>query len=273
MTLNTTQYLEARKALIDRKLAELLPPKEDYPSSIHQALHYSVEGGKRIRPILTLAACETVGGEAEDALVSACGIELIHAFSLVHDDLPCLDNDDMRRGQPTVHKKFGEPIALLAGDALLSLGFELLSRDGSSLKQIEVLQEISRAIGTYGMIGGQVAELELEGKEPDLPRLEYVHSHKTGALIAASVKIGGILGDGNPQEVEALFKYGEYVGFTFQIVDDIIDGEGYSVIFEAKGAKAEAERLTMKAKEHLKIFGERGDILSQLADFILYRNR
>ena len=271
--MNLERYFEERKRLIEKTLSELLPPKEEYPPTIHQALHYSLEGGKRIRPILALAACEVVGGKIEDALVPSCGIELIHTFSLVHDDLPCIDNDEMRRGRPTVHKKFGESIALLAGDALLTLGFELLSRDGTSSRQIQALREISRAIGTYGMIGGQVADLELRGKEPDLPRLEYVHTHKTGALIAASLKVGGVLGGGSPEEVKELFQFGEYIGFTFQIVDDIIDGDGYSVIFEPKAAKEEAERLTLKAKEHLKIFGERAQTLEALADFILNRNQ
>lgn len=267
-------YLEERRRLIDNALTKLLPAKEEYPVNLHQALHYSLEGGKRIRPILALAACEAVGGRAKDALVAACSIELIHTFSLVHDDLPCLDNDEIRRGQPTVHKKFGESIALLAGDALLSLGFECLSRNhASTSRQIQVLQELSHAIGTHGMIGGQVADLEIREKEPDLPRLEYIHTHKTGVLIAASLKIGGILGGGTPREARELFKFGEYVGFTFQIVDDIIDGEGYALIFEVKGARAEAERLTEKGKEHLKIFGKKGARLSALADFILNRKR
>ena len=266
------RYLKERKRLVDKALVRLLPPKKDYPASLHGALHYSLVGGKRIRPILTLAACEAVGGKVKDALVSACAIEIIHAFSLVHDDLPCMDDDAWRRGQPTVHKKFGESTALLAGDALLSLGFELLAKDGvSSLRQVRVLRELSHAIGTYGMIGGQVADLELQGKEPDLPSLEYVHSHKTGALIAASLKIGGILGGGNPKEIRALSKFGEYVGFTFQIVDDIIDREGYSLLFEVKGAREEAKKLTLKAKRHLQRFGKRGEPLSQLADFILNR--
>ena len=269
--MNLAQYLKERKALIDKTLAELLPPKNDYPSTLHQAIHYSLHGGKRIRPILALAACEAVGGKMKQALDAACGIELIHAFSLVHDDLPCIDNDDTRRGRPTVHKKFGESIALLAGDALLSLGFELLSQNGTSSRQVEVLRELSHAIGTYGMIGGQVADLELRGKEPDLPSLEYVHTHKTGVLIAVSLKTGGILGGGSPEEVEELFKFGEYIGFTFQIVDDIIDGEGYALIFEPKGARREAEKLTQRAKAHLKIFGPRGKNLAALADFILTR--
>ena len=269
--MNLAAYLEERRALIDQALAELLPSKNDYPSALHHAIHYSLEGGKRIRPTLALAACEAVGGRVKDALVAACGIELIHAFSLVHDDLPCIDNDEMRRGQPTVHKKFGESIALLTGDALLSLGFEFLSGDGTSARQVQVLRELSHAIGTYGMIGGQVADLELRGKEPDLPSLEYVHTHKTGALIAASLKTGGVLGGGSPKEVEELFKFGEYIGFTFQIVDDIMDGEGYSLIFEPKGARGEAEKLTQKAKAHLAIFGERGKTLEALSDFILNR--
>ncbi len=271
MNRSITQYLKAKKHLVDKTLVSLLPPKEEYPASLHRAIHYSVEGGKRIRPILALASCEAVGGSVGEILPAACGIELVHAFSLVHDDLPCLDNDDFRRGRPTVHKKFGEAVALLAGDALLNLGFELLLKSGKTSTQIRVIRELSRAIGTYGMIGGQVAELEVDGKEPDLPKLEYIHSHKTGALIAASLKIGALLGGGSPKEVEELFKFGEYVGFTFQIVDDIMDGEGYSLLFEAKGAKEEAERLTVKAKEHLKPFGKKGETLAALADFILNR--
>jgi len=265
------RYLEEKRVLINETLTEFLPPKEEYPHSIHEALHYSLKGGKRIRPILALAACETVGGQAKEALPAACGIELIHTFSLVHDDLPCMDNDDLRRGQPTVHKKFGEAVALLAGDALLNIGFELLLKEGTPTRRVQVVQELSRAIGTRGMIGGQVAELELNGKDLDLPKLEYVHTHKTGALIAASLKVGALLGGGRLKEVEELFKFGEYVGFTFQIVDDIIDGEGYCLLFDRKGAKREAERLTLKAKTHLKRFGRRGKLLADLADLILYR--
>ncbi|MFH1857753.1 MAG: polyprenyl synthetase family protein [Candidatus Omnitrophota bacterium] len=271
MTFHLENYLKTKRALIDEALEKLLPPENEYPLSIHQALRYSLKGGKRIRPILALAACETVGAKAEEALAAACGIELIHTFSLVHDDLPCMDNDDLRRGQPTVHKKFGEAVALLTGDALLSLGFELATRGGSPSRQGQVLETLSHAIGIYGMIGGQAAELELVGKEPELPKLEYVHSHKTGALIAASLKIGATLGGGTPQEIEELFKFGEYVGFAFQIVDDIIDGEGYLAIFGTKGAKEEAERLTQKAKVHLTIFGSRGEVLNALADLILHR--
>ncbi|MBI4436238.1 MAG: polyprenyl synthetase family protein [Candidatus Omnitrophica bacterium] len=267
------RYLEEKRGLIDKAFTEFLPSQEEYPPSIHRALHYSLEGGKRIRPILTLAACEAVGGKVKEALPAACGIELIHAFSLVHDDLPCMDNDDFRRGQPSVHKKFGEAVALLAGDALLTIGFGLLLKKGTPAKKVQVAQELSRAIGTRGMIGGQVAELELNGKELDLPKLEYIHTHKTGALIAASLKVGGILGGGRPKEVEELFKFGEYIGFTFQIVDDIIDGEGYCLLFDRKGAEREAERLTLKAKTHLKRFGTRGEILANLADLILHRTQ
>ena len=266
------QYLKTEQKRIQEALDHYLPSGDEYPPVIHQAIRYSLEGGKRIRPILALAACEAVGGVAEMALPAACAIEIVHAFSLVHDDLPCLDNDEVRRGQPTVHRKFGEAVALLTGDALLTLAFELIAQaDGSAQKQVEVMTELTRAIGTQGMIGGQIADLEAKGKEIDLPKLEYIHTHKTGALIAASVKVGGILGGGTPQELMELLKFGEYVGFTFQIVDDIMDKDGYCLMFEVKGARAEAEKLTAKAKEHLGIFGKRGQALEALAEFILNR--
>ena len=265
-------YLETQRRQIDGALDGYLPSENDYPPAIHQAIRYSLEGGKRIRPILTLAACEAVGGPAQAALPAACAIEMIHAFSLVHDDLPCLDNDDLRRGQPTVHRKFGEAVALLTGDALLTLAFELIAKsDGNPQRQVRVLTELTRAIGTQGMIGGQVADLEAKGKELDLPKLEYIHTHKTGALIAASVKVGGILGGGTLPQLKELLKFGEYVGFTFQIVDDIMDKDGYCLLVEVKGARAEAEKLTAKAKEHLEVFEKKGQALKALADFILNR--
>ncbi len=266
------RYLETQQRVINQTLHQALPKDETYPPVIHQAIRYSLEGGKRIRPVLALTACETVGGSPEAVLSAACAIELVHAFSLVHDDLPCLDNDEMRRGRPTVHRKFGEAVALLAGDALLTLAFELIAKaDGRPERQIQVMTELTRAIGTQGMIGGQIADLEAKGKEPDLPKLEYIHTHKTGALIAASVKVGGILGGGTSRQIEELFKFGEYIGFTFQIVDDIMDKDGYCLLFEVKGARAEAEKLTAKAKEHLEVFGEKGQALKALADFILNR--
>ena len=267
------RYLQQQQKRVNQALQEYLPADETYPPVVHRALRYSLEGGKRIRPLLTLAACEVVGGSAKAALPAACAIELVHAFSLVHDDLPCLDNDDTRRGQPTVHRKFGEAVALLAGDALLTLAFELIAKaNGHPRRQVRVMSELTRAIGTQGMIGGQIADLEAKGKEPDLPRLEYIHTHKTGALIAASVKVGGILGGGSPGQVQELLKFGEYIGFTFQIVDDIMDKDGYCLLFEVKGARAEAQRLTAKAKEHLEGFGRKGQALRALADFILNRN-
>ena len=271
--MDLAQYLKRRQKRVNEAIDRYLPPDETYPPVIHQAIRYSLGGGKRIRPVLALAACETVGGSLNSALPAACAIELVHAFSLVHDDLPCLDNDDLRRGQPTVHRKFGEAVALLAGDALLTLAFELIAKaNGHPKRQVQVMTELTRAIGTQGMIGGQIADLEAKGKEPDLPKLEYIHTHKTGALIAASVKVGGILGGGTPKQIQELFKFGEYVGFTFQIVDDIIDKDGYCLLFEVEGARAQAQRLTAKATEHLEVFGKKGQALRALADFILNRD-
>jgi len=191
------RYLRAQKSLVDEALGRYLPPEEHYPSVIFQAMRYSVfAGGKRLRPILALAAAEAVGAGAEAVLPVACALECIHTYSLIHDDLPALDNDDFRRGNLTNHKVFGEANAILAGDALLTFAFELMTdarhwRDGMPASLLQVVYEIAQAIGTFGMIGGQVVDLQMERQEVDLKTLRYIHSHKTGALIRTSVRSGG----------------------------------------------------------------------------------
>jgi geranylgeranyl diphosphate synthase, type II len=217
-------------------------------------MRYSLfAGGKRVRPILAIAATEAVGGTAEDVLPMACALECIHTYSLIHDDLPALDNDDYRRGRLTNHKVFGEANAILAGDALLTFAFELMG-DVRQWKQfmparvVQVIHEVAHAIGTFGMIGGQVVDLQMEGQDVELPTLQYIHAHKTGALIRASVRSGAILGGGSPAEVEALTHYGTHVGLAFQIVDDILDVEGASAVLgKTAGKDAAAGKPTYPA--------------------------
>jgi len=290
------KYLEQKREIIDEALNQYLPPETEYPQTIHEAMRYSVfAGGKRLRPILVIAAAEVVGGGAEKVLPTACAIELIHTFSLIHDDLPAIDNDDYRRGKLTCHKVFGEDMAILAGDGLLTHAFQLLAQN-SEIKTINkeamplVIKEVAAAIGTLGLIGGEVVDIQSEGKEIDLPRLEYIHSHKTGALIAISLRVGAMLMDAQEEEIEALFQYGKLIGLAFQIVDDILNVEGdevqlgkpvgsdlrqkkatYPALLGIEESRQKARRLVEEAKKELEIFGEKGEILRLLADFVVER--
>jgi geranylgeranyl diphosphate synthase, type II len=290
------RYLQEQKALVDDALARYLPGEENYPQAIFQAMRYSLfAGGKRVRPILAIAATETVGGTAEDVLPMACALECIHTYSLIHDDLPALDNDDYRRGRLTNHKVFGEANAILAGDALLTFAFELMG-DVRQWKQfmparvVQVIHEVAHAIGTFGMIGGQVVDLQMEGQDVDLPTLQYIHAHKTGALIRASVRGGAILGGGSPAEVEALTHYGTHVGLAFQIMDDILDVRGdeqrmgKALRKDDERQKATYPRLVGLAESEIRAqtavtagiaalepFGEGGTVLRDLARFIIAR--
>jgi geranylgeranyl diphosphate synthase type II len=290
------RYLREQKALVDGALARYLPTEENYPQAIFEAMRYSVfAGGKRVRPILAIAAAETVGGTAEGVLPLACALECIHTYSLIHDDLPALDNDDYRRGRLTNHKVFGEANAILAGDALLTFAFELMA-DARHWKQfvparvVQVMQEVAYAIGTFGMIGGQVVDLQMEGQDVDLPTLQYIHAHKTGALMRASVRSGAILGGGSPAEVEALTEYGTHIGLAFQIMDDILDVRGdeqlmgktlrkdderrkatYPRLMGLSEAEARAQAAVTAGIAVLERFGERGAMLRKLAHFIIAR--
>jgi len=290
------RYLQVQKALVDDALARYLPGEENYPQAIFQAMRYSLfAGGKRLRPILAIAAAETVGGTAEDVLPMACALECIHTYSLIHDDLPPLDNDDYRRGRLTNHKVFGEANAILAGDALLTFAFELMG-DARQWKQfvparvVQVMHEVAHAIGTFGMIGGQVVDLQTEGQDVDLPALQYIHAHKTGALMRVSVRSGAILGGGSPAEVEALTHYGTHVGLAFQIMDDILDVRGDEQLMgkalrkDDERQKATYPRLVGLAESEVRAqtaiaagiaalepFGEWGAVLRDLARFIIAR--
>lgn len=289
-------YLEQRRSQIDAALERFLLPETTYPRSLYRAMRYSVfAGGKRLRPILAIAGYEAVGGEGDVILPFACALEMIHTYSLIHDDLPAMDDDDYRRGQPTSHRVFGEALAILAGDALLTEAFGLMTKpeevdglDGRIV--VQVINEISRAAGVRGMVGGQVVDIESEGKTVDFATVQWLHRHKTGALIVASVRTGGLLGGGGEQEMAALTDYGEGVGLTFQIIDDILDVEGdeadlgkrvgmdqekgkvtYPACIGLERSRVVAEELIEKGLKALEIFDDRADPLRGIARFILER--
>ncbi|OIO39555.1 MAG: hypothetical protein AUJ72_00550 [Candidatus Omnitrophica bacterium CG1_02_46_14] len=272
-------YLIKQTKTINKALDGFLPKKTEYPKTLHEAMRYSVfSGGKRIRPVFVLEACTAVGGDRKKVLPAACAVEFIHNYSLIHDDLPCMDDDDLRRGQKTCHKKFNEETALLAGDALLTLAFRVLSTvpKASSAegfkRQLISASWIAEAIGSRGMVGGQAVDLECQDKDIELPTIDYINMHKTGSLIAVCLRVGAYLGGGSKAEVQALFRYGKYVGLLFQIVDDIIDREGYAKSVGVPEARKQAEELLSKATKELVKFGRKSLILNQIADFILTRN-
>ena len=287
------QYLEAMRQRVDAALDQWLPPAAEHPPQIHEAMRYSVlAGGKRVRPILALAAAEAAGGGAEDALPAAAALEMIHTYSLIHDDLPAMDDDDFRRGRPTCHKVYGEAIAILAGDALLTHAFHVLADPRAmpgvpATRRVQVVYEVAEAAGSRGMVGGQVVDILSEDREIGPETLRYLHAHKTGALIRASVRVGGILGGANGVALEDLSGYGDRVGLAFQVVDDILDLEGateelgkpagsdlkkkkatYPALMGIEGSRREAARLIDEAKAALAAFGEKAWALAALADFI-----
>ena len=264
-------YLKQRQALINRALEQLLPTVETFPPVIHEAMRYSTLGeGKRIRPILTLAAAEAVGGALEDALPAACAIELVHAYSLVHDDLPAMDDDDMRRGRPSCHKRFGEAIGILTGDALLTHSFWILARQRRRpAAWLKIAQELAYGAGTMGMIGGQVVDIDFSKR--DRASLEYILAHKTGALISTAVRIGGMAGGARAVALRRLSRYGECVGLVFQLVDDLLDRDGVVVAWGEAETRHRAEQLTEQARRAANFFGRRGEPLVELAEFVLTR--
>lgn len=288
------EYLAGQVKVIDRVLDEWVPAETVAPESIHRAMRYSLfAGGKRIRPILAMAAARAIGADTVGIENAAGALELIHTYSLIHDDLPALDNDDLRRGRPTCHKMFGEALAILAGDALLTLAFEVLSRlpGVAAERKIWLVEELSRAAGTVGgMIAGQVHDIEGERQAPSALLLESIHRAKTGALLRASVRMGAIYAGAGAGELTALSEYGEHVGLAFQIVDDVLDVEGSSEALGKTAGKDEAqqkitfpavyglERSRRMAEEErqaahasLAEFGERAERLRQIADFIVKR--
>lgn len=291
-------YLTERKVLIDAALERFLTGMEGGPEIIHEAVRYSLfAGGKRIRPILCLAAAEAVGGGGQDCLPCACALEMIHTYSLIHDDLPAMDNDDYRRGKATSHRKFGEGIAILAGDALLTEAFHLLSRpeftkNGNTEQHLQVINLIARAAGMAGMVGGQVMDLEGEGKTLPLETIEDIHRRKTGAMLTVSVVSGAILAGATAAQTAVLASYGQDIGLAFQIADDILNVAGDSVLM-GKGTGSDISRgkttfpalmgleasrnrlaeLVERAAAHLAAFDHRADPLRNIAGYIMERNR
>jgi geranylgeranyl diphosphate synthase type II len=217
--------LKAYADRVDTRLRELLPPVDRMPAELHSAMRYScLSPGKRLRPAMCMASAEAVGGSVEAVLDAACAVEMLHCFSLIHDDLPALDNDDLRRGLPTCHKKFGEAIAILAGDSLLALAFETLAGcPGEPTRVLSALRELGHATGTDGLAGGEAVDILSEGKVIDNDTLEFIHTRKTGALISATCAIGATLGGGTEAQIEGLRRYGAKVGLAFQIADDLLN--------------------------------------------------
>jgi len=295
------EYIDTRRKQVDSALERYLPREDSSLAEHIKAMRYSLfAGGKRVRPILCLAAAESVkdfdNDFPETVMLAACALECIHTYSLIHDDLPAMDDDDLRRGKPTNHKVFGEAGAILAGDSLLTYAFELLSRDAQQAlparDRLAIISIISKAVGPEGMVGGQFLDLTHEGKEVDYAMLREIHSRKTGALITASVQTGGVLGSSTPEQFEALTRYGLKIGLAFQIIDDLLNVEGtaeqlgkaagsdaarnkatYPALFGVARTRKKAEEAAGEALAALGGFDERASMLRELAQYIISRKR
>ncbi|MHB9074959.1 MAG: polyprenyl synthetase family protein [Desulfobaccales bacterium] len=289
-------YLEERRGLINRTLQAYLPQVRGPAFRVTQAMHYSLfVGGKRLRPILCLAAAEAVGGDAGEVLPVACALEMIHTYSLIHDDLPAMDDDDLRRGQPTCHKQYDEATAILAGDGLLTEAFRILAAaagkyEGRERVLLDVVNLVASAAGYQGMVGGQMLDLLAEGRQVTLKELETIHRAKTGALLTAAVRAGALMGGGNRAEVSALTTYGEKFGLAFQITDDLLDVEGetaemgkaagmdekrqkatYPAVLGLEATRAWSRRLVVEAVASLESFQAKAEPLRELAQYLLVR--
>ena len=291
--MDLTAYLKSRQKMIDRALDHFLPKERALPPTIHKAMRYSLfAGGKRLRPILCLAAAEGCKGKAAAALPLACAMECIHTYSLVHDDLPSMDNDDFRRGRATCHRVFGNGIAVLAGDALLTVAFEIAARTRPKRRysMAEILREIAIAAGSRKLIAGQVADLEAEGKRVSRDELRYIHENKTAAMITTSIRLGAMSANADAKKLRALTKFGHSLGLAFQVIDDILDvtqtseklGKSagkdvaaqkatYPAVIGLDASRVEARRLTKNAQGALKLFGREAEPLRELANYLLAR--
>lgn len=287
-------YLKSRQKEIDRVLDRYLPKAIVPPTTIHKAMRYSLfAGGKRLRPILCLAASEACGGKIKSALPLACALECIHTYSLVHDDLPSMDNDDFRRGRATCHKVFGDGIAVLAGDALLTIAFEIAAQAEESRRYDlrEMLRELSDAASSRKLIAGQVADLEAEGKKVTRAQLRYIHENKTAAILTTSVRLGAMSANATARQLSAITEFGRSLGLAFQVIDDILDvtqtseklGKSagkdvaahkatYPSVIGLEKSRAEAQRLTKRAHFSLEVFGNKAARLHALANYLLERD-
>lgn len=296
MTEALKPYLKERVKIVDKALNGFLPKASVRPATVHEAMRYSLfAGGKRLRPILSLAAAEACDGSYENALAPAAAAECLHTYTLIHDDLPCMDDDDLRRGMPTCHVKFGEGVAVLAGDGLLTISFEILAKTPPT-KRYDVgayVTELAVASGSRNLIGGQILDLEGEGSDVLLTpaQLKFIHQSKTAALLTASIRLGAMSANATPKKLEALTTYGQSLGLAFQVIDDILDvtqtseklGKSagkdeasnkstYPALFGLEKSRKEAARLTKQAHEALKPFGKKGRRLSEIADYLLDRD-
>ena len=292
--MNIKTYLVSRQKLIERALDRYLPKANTKPATLHRAMRYSLfAGGKRLRPILCLAATEASGGKIRNALPLACALECIHTYSLVHDDLPSMDNDDFRRGRPTCHKVFGDAIAILAGDGLLTIAFEIVSsaKPTSRYDTSSLLREIAVAAGSQRLIAGQVADLEAEGKNVKRDQLQFIHQNKTAAILKTSVRLGAMSANADAKKLSAVTRFGQRLGLAFQIIDDILDltqtseilGKSagkdvaakkatYPAVIGLDKSRAEARRLTRQAHNALSVFRSRdAEPLHALANYLLER--
>ena len=290
------EYLAHKRSLVEKALETHLPKVDNVPSLLHESMRYSVfAGGKRLRPIMLLMTGEMLGQENSALMSAAAAIEMIHTYSLIHDDLPALDNDDLRRGKATNHKVYGEDIAILAGDALLTLAFQVISNPKhitrcTPVAMLTATYELGKAAGSLGMVGGQVVDMQAERRPIEPAELEYIHIHKTGKMITAAMRIGAILSNATAQQLEAVTSYGERVGLAFQIVDDILDIEGnpeelgkninsdlqkqkatYPAMYGIERSKTMVQKFINDAKISLHIFEDRAYYFYQLADFIRSR--
>ena len=291
--MDLSPYLAERQKEIDRALDRYLPKETAKPATIHKAMRYSLfAGGKRLRPILCLAAAEACGGDTSNSMPLACAVECIHTYSLIHDDLPSMDNDDFRRGRPTCHKAFGEGIAVLAGDALLTIAFEITAASQPTRRYglSEILGELATGAGSRKLIAGQVADLEAEGKTITRAELRFIHENKTAALLTTCLRLGAMSANATAPQLEAITAFGRSLGLAFQVIDDILDvtqtseklGKSagkdvaakkatYPAVIGLEKSREEAQRLTSKAHAALKAFGKRGEVLRALAAHLLSR--
>jgi geranylgeranyl diphosphate synthase type II len=284
--------LAGLRQAVDQRLDAWLPTRSEPPERLHEAMRYSVfAGGKRVRPILTILGCRAAGGDDELAMPAACGLECIHTYSLIHDDLPAMDDDDVRRGRPSNHRAFDEATAVLAGDALLTVAFEIIAgRTSDAVVAASTTAELARAAGWAGMVGGQMADRLAEDREPDAEMLEFIHPRKTGALIRAAVRCGAIAGGADDAQLEALTRYAEAVGLAFQIADDVLDETATSeqlgktagkdkaahkltfpAVYGLDESRARARQLAVDAADAVAPFGESGVPLARLARFVVAR--
>jgi geranylgeranyl diphosphate synthase type II len=294
--MNIRDYLDRKREEVDRYLQSVIPGPNQPPATLHQSMRYSLfAGGKRIRPILAIAAAEAVGGETPAILPIASSLELIHTYSLIHDDLPSMDNDDFRRGKPTNHKVYGEAMAILAGDALLTMAFELCSQAGNMdgidpARQVRLIHELAAGSGNRGMVGGQVFDIQAENQDIDLATLQSIHRHKTGMLIRAAVRMGALTAGATDNQLQSLTAYAEDIGLAFQIADDVLNVTGtreelgknpntdaqrgkktYPTFYGVEGAKQLADDCVSRATSRLSDFGPSADPLRDLARYITDR--